>query len=332
MKPYVQAPPNSLWAILIILSLSFFHQESYAQWNIDVRIGANINLNRGIPKKNKKLMFPGIKIYGSCILNKSFKDRWIGNYGATLAIYSKSLGNDLSPLNNDLQIDFINTFSWGVVHGDSVLYDKLLRTINNAPSYNIRHNYDYAFIVSTNFIINNHKRFQTLGSYSGTIQNFSFNYSNDSGPVIEWLPISDNMDRWWSGIVGLFFHTKENFNRVELSFDQFTGYSPLVYELTSIFGINIPKYRSNYNRNFTPRTFNASAYNVKIHLNQNVAFDIGVNGSLSYFSKKRGKNVYWSLQDALHIKRGDALHPSSHNTRFHFGITTNRSLHQQTLE
>ena len=97
-------------------------------------------------------------------------------------------------------------------------------------------------ILASNFILNNHKRNQIVGSVSFSAPDFTINYYNDGAQPFDFLPLADNFDRWWTGGFGIYIHNHKNYNIAELSFDQFTGYSPLLYELSNLIGINLPDY------------------------------------------------------------------------------------------
>ncbi|MEM1319785.1 MAG: polymorphic toxin type 23 domain-containing protein [Bacteroidota bacterium] len=319
--------------LLLLFPLAHSSSAQTEQWDLEVRLGANINLNFSLGEKQK---FPGVRVFASGIVNRNFFNaHWIFNYGATVALYTRSLGNDLNPLSSDFQFDFTNSISlggaWG---GDSLSYTKYLRTINSAPFYNLKHNRRNAIYLSTIFILNNHRRNQTIGSASMSFGDFSFTYYNDGGPFFGDVGIADSFDRWWTGGLCLFFHNNKSYNVAEFSFDQFTGYSPLIYELTSIFGMNVPRYNFNDgNGPYSPISFNSAAYNLKIFLDDNNAIDLGMIGSLK-FPTKHQEEVYrhYSLQDMLHIARGSALHPNKDINRIFFGVTSHQSVHQQILE
>jgi hypothetical protein len=120
----------------------------------------------------------------------------------------------------------------------------------------------------------------------------------------------------------------KNYNIAELSFDQFTGYSPLLYELSNLIGINIPNYNADDSdvirskRNAAP-AFNTSAYNLKIFLGQGYAVDAGVMGSLR--SAKTGR--VFGLQEIIHTMLRYPLHPNNDINRFYIGGTYNNMNH-----
>lgn len=311
--------------------------------SMELRFGINCNLYNFNPFNNKsKQKFPGLRAFGGFILTGKINRYLMTNYAATIAIYNKSLGNNLSPLVSDIQVDFINTVSVGTgwdfgrngrvfnFDNNSVGYNKYLRTVNNSPFYNLRHDYGSALFLSSNFIINNHHRNQTVGSVTITTGDFSLNYYNDGAPPVSTFNLGDGFDRYWTGGILIMGHSNEGFNRVELSFDQFTGYYALVYELSNLLGIDIPEY-DEPNRNhrtekdktrdrFSSSAFNSSCYNLKYYLDKNYAFDIGMLGALV-----DKKNRHWSLQDIIHINGRYTLHPNRDIDRFFIGLTYNQT-------
>ncbi|MCC7504319.1 MAG: hypothetical protein IT259_03415 [Saprospiraceae bacterium] len=330
--------------------------QSNRRLDLELRFGVNCNLNNFNPFSGKNQKFPGVRIYGSAILIGQIKPWLTTSYGASVAVYNKSLGNNLNPLVSDIQIDFVNSLSIGCgwrwdsnnEEGPNVGYRKYLRTLNNAPYYNLYHTYDNSVFFSTNFLINNHHRNQTVGTVSLTFDNFSVSYYNDSAPPIEWFNLGDGFDRYWTGGVMLALHKRYGVrNIVELTFDQFTGYQPLVYEISNVLGMGVPNYNSDASA--TPRaqikarnsttSFNSSAYNVKIFLDDNYAFDAGILGSLVYKGKSkkrttpRGRSVrsrdslHFGLQDIIHINGHYSLHPNYDINRFYIGLTYNQFEH-----
>ncbi len=306
--------------LLVGLTLLF---SSYAQaqevtLDFELRFGLNFNLNISSASS-----FPGANVFGSFLLSSRFKNLkgFMTNYGATVSMYTGSLGNDRNLLQSDFQFDFNNalTLGYGFTEID---YQKYMMTMQNCPAYNLKHNYKYAFFVSTNFLLNNHSRNQAIGSIAATIDNFSLNYYNDGALP---LGIADNFDRWWTGGVAAIVHNKRSFNTVEATFDQFTGYSPLLYEISTILGINVSEYYHNKNsdpdpiyKTITPSSYNCSAYNVRVYLAENFAVQAGVIGSLKYRDKLYG------LQDIIHARGRFSLHPNKDLNRFSAGLTYNK--------
>ncbi len=318
---------------VFILLLGFLTHSVHSQVNLsmELRFGLGFNLYFAHPFKINQ-RFPGVKVFGSFILVGDVRKNIRTNYGATLTIYTKTLGNDLNPLKRDLQIDFVNSLLLGFVSNDTVAYVKYLRTLNNAPYYNMRHNNKYALFIGTNFILNNHRRNQAVGSITGTIGDFSINYYNDGGIPIDIVGIGDGFDRWWTGGFMFLWHTHNkdlvgkyhSFNRIEASFDQFTGYAPLIYELSNVLGINIPEYNMTRSKDtlfnaITPGTFNSAAYNLKVYLNENLGFDAGIMGSLT------SKKAYYGIQDIIHRNGQFPLHPNKDINRFTVGLTFNKN-------
>ena len=136
---------------------------------------------------------------------------------------------------------------------------------------------------------------------------------------------ADNFDRYWTGSGGLFFHNEKGYNTTELSFDQFTGYTPLLYELSNIIGINIPLYDESDSTKpgkRSPSTFNTSSYQVKVFTDKNFSIDAGVIGSLM---DKKG--VHYGIQDLIHMKLKMSLHPNNDVNRYFIGASYNNLQH-----
>jgi len=314
-------------AVMFIILFPFC-SHCQGKWNYEVRIGANIRFNQSIESWKQK--FPAISLFVSGILTRRIEDNFQFNYGHSIAFNYKTLGTNQNPLNNDLEIDFLNSFGFGVgknYNEDDLVFDKLLRTVNNSSAYNLIHNFENSVFISTNLILNNHKRHQVVGSFTFTYQDFSFNYYNDGGFGINFLPISDNFDRWWTAGINFLLHNDKGYNSFEFSWDQFTGYNSLLYELTSIFGFNIPKYNYESNEYITDRNYNSSAYNLRFAIDEYAHFDIGINGSLRFNIGDDGSTTYFGLQDIIHIIQKSALHPNDEPNKIHFGINYSDSIY-----
>lgn len=238
-----------------------------------------------------------------------YKKNLFTNYGLSISAYSKTLGANLNPLLSDVQFDLTNSVSVGGCWGGDLEYNKMMRTINNGTFYNVSSTAKNAAFITTQLILNSSKRNQFVGSVSGSFKNFSFNYHNDGGPVINWLSLGDEFDRWWTGGWGLFFHNSKGYNDVEVSFDQFTGYSPLLYEMSTLLGLKVPLIESKEKK----QDFNTANYNVRIFPTPNLGIDFGVVGSL------RGKYKVWGFQEITHIGLNHALHSNYDSNRFYLG-------------
>lgn len=345
---------NLKFCLVFIFLRSLFPNYCYGQtdpqhtgrkFNYEIRLGANVNLYRGLLNKSGFLKNiasgqTGIKLFASGLINLESK-QWILAYGPTLSLYNKSLGNSQDPLEHDIQIDWVNSFSLGFGVNKSG-NTKYLRTIGNSSAYNLKHPFDWALVLSGNYIINNHHRNQTVGAVNISMADrFSLFYYNDGGPPIKWIGSGDNMDRWWTGGGGVLIHPKKgdskilyDQNFVELSFDQFTGYAPLLYELSNILGMNIPKYeKSNdhiHSKHYTSELYNSSSYNLKVSWPSvyPVSFDIGLIGSLVE-QRKNGKSTIFGVQDLIHAGLGFILHPNRDDTRLYFGATYNTSAYEK---
>jgi hypothetical protein len=273
--------------------------------------GCNVNLVYGKGQK-----FPGGRLFAGFIANAVYNDHFILNYGPSLSIYTKTLGANLNPIVNDIQIDLINSFSIGV-GGDALAYNKFFRTMGNAPYYNVMISQNYAALLTTNFILNNHKRNQVNGALTLSSPYVTLNYYNDGAFPFDLVAIADNFDRYWTGGICLFVHTDQNYNSVEFSFDQFTGYVPLLYEMTTRLGINLP----NYNAGDTSKLntgFNTSAFNIRVFPAQGFGMDAGILGAL-----KSNTGRMFGLQEIIHTMGNYAQHPNNDVTRFYFGGTYN---------
>ncbi len=308
-----------LFLIAEIFSTPVAAQED-ADWtyNSNFNFGFNLYFYTGQGQK-----FPGWKAFaGMSILAKN-KNNFLLNYGPALAIYSKSLGANLNPLTNDVQVDFANSFTAGGWWGDP-FYTKYFRTIGNSAAYNFTTDVKNAAMISTIFVFNNHKRHQALGAVTGSFGDFTINYYNDGGAPIEWFPISDHFDRYWTGGLGLFFHNNSNYNSVEFLFDQFTGYKPMLYEMSSLLGIRVPDYNlpDDADSKSIPANFNTSVYNLRIMPYRNFGIDVGAIGSL-----RTSKGTPFGLQDIIHTLGHYALHPNSDANRFFIGGTYLKNTH-----
>lgn len=290
--------------------LSHAQEESDWKYNSHFNFGFNVYFYTGQGQK-----FPGWKAFCGMSLSATNKHNFLLNYGPSLALFSKSLGASLNPLHSDVQIDFAHSLSLGGWWGDPY-YTKFYRTLGDAAYYNTAIDVKNALLLSTIFIFNNHKRHQTVGALTGTFGDFTINYYNDGGAPIEWLPISDHFDRYWTGGLGLFFHNNSGFNSVEFLFDQFTGYEPMLYEMSSLLGIRVPDYNLESDRDDAPKSFNTSAYNLRIMPYRNFAVDVGCIGSL-----RTTMGTPFGLQDIIHTLGRYALHPNNDANRFYLGGT-----------
>ena len=304
-----------------ILTFTILITHAQPNWNYKgyFNFGCDLNFTYG-----KAQRFPGIRFFAAFIANGVYKNNFTVNYGPSISIYNKTLGANLNPLINDIQVDFINTFSIGYASSQSSDYTKFFKTINTGSFYNIATNKEYAAYLSTNFILNNHRRNQTVGSITLTSPYVTINYYNDGAAPFNLLPLADNFDRWWTGGFGIYFHNRKNYNTAEISFDQFTGYSPLLYELSNIIGINIPDYNaedSTTQKSKVPPSFNTSAYNIKIFPAEGYAINAGIIGSL-----RTNNNRVFGLQDIIHTMGHYPLHPNNDVNRIYVGGTYNNMI------
>ncbi len=276
--------------------------------------GCNIFLNYSKAQK-----FPGLRVFTAFGAAVTRGDLFI-NYGPSLSVYTKSIGANLNPLVGDWQIDFGHSITAGVLWGKVTDYTKYTRTIHTGDFYNLAHNRAGNFLLSTNFILNNHKRHQIVGSVNATFDKVSINYYNDGTPF-QTMGLSDGFDRYWTGGGSIIIHNKKGYNTAELSFDQFTGYVPLLYELSGLLGINVPLYDDPENKK-SKYNFNTAAYNLRINTDKNFGVNIGVIGSLV---DKKGK--LWGVQDIIHLKLKHPMHPNNDGNRFFIGASYNNFNH-----
>jgi hypothetical protein len=275
--------------------------------------------------------FPGLKVFAGLGINGVYQNHFMLNYGPSLSIYTKTIGANLNPLANDVQIDFVNSLSFGA--GTTNLpYYKMFRTLDNGSYYNVMLDKAYALLFTSNFILNNHKRNQVVGSLSFSFPHFTINYFNDGGAPFYLIPIADNLDRYWTGGLSVFVHNadnyKVNFNSVEASFTQFTGYSPLLFEACSMLGIYMPNYNLQYEEGTNaPKTanYNTSMYDLKFFPMKGYGIDVGAMGALKDKSYRKMKEYYYGLQDIIHVKGGFSLHPNNDTQHFFIGGTFNNT-------
>ncbi len=269
--------------------------------------------------------FPGLKVFAGLGINGVYQNHFMLNYGPSLSIYTKTIGANLNPLASDLQIDFVNSFSFGA--GTTNLpYYKMFRTLDNGSYYNVMLDKAYALLLTSNFILNNHKRNQVVGAVTLSFPHFTINYFNDGGAPFYLIPIADNLDRYWTGGLSVFVHNadnyKINFNSFEASFVQFTGYSPLLFEACSMLGIYMPNYNLQYEEGTNaPKSanYNTSMYDIKFFPMKGYGVDIGAMGALKDRSYRRMKEYYYGLQDIVHVKGGFSLHPNNDTQHFFIG-------------
>ncbi len=232
----MQSAKYFLFLLLLCIIKPAYSQQN---WNYKgyFNFGCNINFTYGQSQR-----FPGIRFYAAFIASGVYKENFMVNYGPSFSLYSNTLGSNLNPLKTDIQIDLVNSFSFGAAWGKDLSYTKFFKTINTGAYYNVASSRGYAACLSTNFILNNRHRNQIDGSVTLSTPHVTINYYNDGAPPFNFFPLADNFDRWWTGGFGIYIHNRKNFHAAELSFDQFTGYSPLLYELSNIIGINLPEY------------------------------------------------------------------------------------------
>ncbi len=172
-----------LLILICLLSCScVLAQEDDADWSYDAHFnfGFNVYFFSGHGQK-----FPGWKAFAGASFAAVNKHHYLLNYGPTLSFYSKSLGANLSPLVDDVQIDFAHSLSAGGWWGQTPGYTKYLRTLGNSAAYNMVLNERNAAFLSTIFVFNNHGRNQALGAITANFGDFTVNYYNDGGAPID---------------------------------------------------------------------------------------------------------------------------------------------------
>ncbi|MFT3701399.1 MAG: hypothetical protein QM802_03475 [Agriterribacter sp.] len=283
------------------------------KWRYQGQFNFGCNILLALSKQQK---LPGLRAFTGFSISAYHGDLLL-SYGPSVSIYTKTIGANLNPLVGDWQADFINTFSIGALWGKLQAYNKYMRTMHNGDYYNLAVDRQGAGILSTNFILNNHHRNQVVGTLNALFDNVSIYYYNDGTPF-NWIGLGDNFDRYWTGGGGVTVHTRQNYNRVEFSFDQFTGYIPLLYEASGLLGINIPLYDEHSKKK--AYNFNTSAYHLRVNTDRNFGFNAGVIGSLIDNNQR-----HYGIQDAIHMTLKYPLHPNNDRNRFFIGGSYNNA-------
>lgn len=321
-------------ALLFLLILSPTARCQIEKPEVLVQIGANINFYFAPKRETRGENFPGIKVYAGISGYNYFGssiNKCLINYSTNLVLYNRSIGNSLNLNNQDNQLDWTSNLSVGLIHG-SVGYFKHSQTINNSPFQNLQHDARLAAIIGVNFITNNHRRNQTVGNINLNYKNFSLNYYNDGGFPMN-LGLGDNFDRWWTGGLAFYIHNTLEFNTLELSFDQFTGYRRQLYQLTHILGMDIQDYDfyeaklTNVNRQLPEFSieskgqygynYNTSTYQVKYTMANGLSINGGILGSI----RMQEKEKYFALQDIIHLIGRKPIHPNNDTNRFNVGLS-----------
>lgn len=303
---------NALFLLLIFYSSSIVR----GQYEHTLTFGVTTSFNYTIktPKRN----FPTIHAFVNYQAQLNYQDV-MANYSSTISIYNNDVGNTYDLLKNKPQLDWTNSASvaWAGERDD---FSKYVRILGNNNGYQLIHNRHDLGGVSANYILNSSGRNQFVGTIFATFHKFSFAYYNDGGLPMNYLPISDNFDRFWTGGLGLFYHDDEHRNMIELTHDQFTGYQDLKYDLLSVFGIPVDDYGGDGSHD---RSYNSGSYKLKIALNENFDFLVGIAGSLRTNRGDNNKVRYFGLQDWIHLAGKIALHPNYDHNRLLFGFTNN---------
>lgn len=306
---------RKILTLYLFISVSLHNSQAQDDWQTGIHagFGANFFLHH-----SKHQRFPGIRVFGALSVTGVWRNHLLLHYGPSLSLYTRTIGANMNPLAADLQVDFAHTFSVGGTWGQPTSYPKFIRTLHTGDYYNLVLDRSHALVLSTNAIFNNHRRHQMQGSASLTLGRASFNYHND-GPPFPAMMLADGFDRYWTGGGAVFIHDPLGFNRIVAGFDQFTGYQPLLYELSNILGINLPQYENISRGKTTRHDHNTSQYHLRIGLDQRLSIDMGVVGSLYHPSSRR----YFGLQDIIHLKRKFPFHPNQDANRLFFGAGFN---------
>lgn len=275
--------------------------------------GANIFLTNLFDKAvNKGYKFPGVRAYGAMSLNAQ-KGGFMLHYGPSVSFYTKTIGANLNRFVDDLQLDCTQFIGIGAASRQKGNFIKQVRTLHNGDYYNFVSDAKMFGMVGTNLIFNINGRHQVVGSVNLNYGPVSINYYND-GPPFNMIALGDGFDRYWTGGGHIIWHGKNGSNVAELSYDQFTGYAPLLYELSNILGINVPVYENGNDRRHVIRNYNSSAYHLKVRGGKYLDFDAGVIGNLA----TRGGR-FFGIQDIIHLKGRMSLHPNNDRNRFFIG-------------
>ncbi|MBC8047054.1 MAG: hypothetical protein H7Y00_09690 [Fimbriimonadaceae bacterium] len=319
---------------ICLLFVCFCSNAQHGKLYTEFRVGLNIEYFYSLRKSK---FYPGIQAFAGLVTNYEFDSSlWSLNYSPTISIYQKTLGNNMNPLVNDLQIDLTNYVGAGL-SSDSITYPKYARSINNSPYYNVRTESCNSIYLGSNFILNNHRRNQAIASLNFNVSNISVNYYNDLGFLFIRGFFGDNFDRWWTGGGTLFVHRKESEfipNHFEYSFDQFTGFAPLSYEIGTLLGMDVRHYDENTDSLFNNSDdkflqYTSSAYNSARHKfkfsfggDSPLEYSIGFMGDLKRFNESLESYRFWSIQDWIHIKGNSPMHPNYDVNKIFFGIGT----------
>lgn len=293
-----------------LFATSVSGQES---WRMGIHAGAGANF---MLHHSRAQRFPGIRLFGTVSITGTWKNNLLLHYGPALSVYTRTIGSNMNPLAADLQVDFSHTFSFGWIGGPVEDHIKQIRTLHTGDYYNLVIDRKYAVLLSTNAIFNSHRRHQLQGAMTLTMDQLTLNYHND-GPPFQALMLADGFDRYWTGGGALFVHDTRGFNRVVAGFDQFTGYQPLLYELSNLLGIHLPSY--GLDGVTTRHDHNTSQYHLRFGLDHNLSIDMGVLGSLYHAASRR----YFGLQDIIHLKGRYPFHPNHDANRFFLGAGVN---------
>ena len=148
---HTNTPMLKLYFFIILAMCYSLQALAQNDWIIsgNFNFGLSYNFYKGVGK-GKKIRYPGLKIYCGFAANGIYQKHLVVNYGPSLSIYTKSIGTNLNPLVQDIQIDFTNSAGAGVCFGADLSYYKLYRTLDNGSYYNAMLNKENAFIFSSN--------------------------------------------------------------------------------------------------------------------------------------------------------------------------------------
>lgn len=247
-------------------------------------------------------------------------------YQVAFNIYANGLGTNMLETQKKTQFDIVNSFSATYGHRSSKHYIYEFKTFNNMTASAFQSNYGVASLsVSTNFIINNHKRNQHVGFAGVSLGPIRVGTYND-----KFLPLfSDHYDRWWtggffiqSGVETIKLNEEDNIpnffnkNRINFSYERFTGNVQDAFNLVSRLSLNyVPA--KNKEANFN----NRSQYMFSWRFANKMETSVSILGHI--------KNEF---QDKNHEKSGKSKHVSYSGNFLLIGIHYSPSLfHEKVL-
>lgn len=168
---------------------------------------------------------------------------------------------------------------------------------------------DYSISIGTTIINGvNHPRNQQLGFGSLSILPLQFYYYNDGPPFGR---LADSYDRYWTGGGGFGFYyvhgSKNVLTDVEVRYDRYTGYQPLLYEMGNTLGIDNLPYKNKEQQHFNKGRFQ---YRAGLYGFSHVTF--------SFYQPEATDVQYW-----IHWIRGLSFHHNTTKRYTTFGFDSN---------